>query len=181
MDTDTDPFTGAPSGAVTAALSETLDQPGATFRALEAEAQALVGVRLFTIMELDRERGFARRSYSNMREAYPVSGEKPIESSDWLDQIERQEMFVANSIDDIQRVFGDYSLIQSLGCESCINIPIHIYGQVRGTINCLNKAGHFTLERQRAAQALIGPGKSAFLLSHFLRQEASVTTPTVPS
>lgn len=159
-----------------AALSETRDQPDVTFRALEAAAQALIGVRLFTIMELDRERGFARRSYSNMSHAYPVSGEKPIEPNDWLDQIERQEMFVANSIGDIQRVFGDYDLIQSLGCESCINIPIHIYGQVRGTINCLNTAGYFTPKRLKAAQALIAPGKSAFLLSHFLRHEASVTS-----
>ena len=181
MHTDTDPLTGSWGNALTAALSETQDQPDATYRALEAVAQALVGVRLFTIMELDRERGFARRSYSNMPDAYPVSGEKPIESNDWLEQIERQEMFVANSIDDIQRVFGDYDLIQSLGCESCINIPIHIYGQVRGTINCLNEAGHFTPERQRAALALIGPGKSAFLLSHFLRHQASVTARPIPS
>lgn len=167
----------AATETLTAALSETQDQPGVTFRALEAVAQARLGVRLFTIMELDRERGCARRSYSNMGHAYPVSGEKPIERNEWLDQIERQEMFVANSIDDIQRVFGDYDLIQSLGCESCINIPIHIYGQVRGTINCLNTAGYFTPERVQAAQELIAPGKSAFLLSHFLRHEASVTSP----
>ena len=160
--------------AMSAALSETQDQPGVTFRALEAVAQAVLRGRLFTIMELDRERGFARRSYSNMSHAYPVSGEKPIEPNDWLRQIEQQQMFVANSIDDIQRVFGDYSLIQSLGCESCINIPIHIYGQVRGTINCLNTAGYFTPARLQAAQALIAPGKSAFLLSHFLRDQASV-------
>ena len=78
--------------AMSAALSETQDQPGVTFRALEAVAQAVLGVRLFTIMELDRERGFARRSYSNMSHAYPVSGEKPIEPNDWLRQIEQQQM-----------------------------------------------------------------------------------------
>ena len=95
----------AATKTLTAALSETQDQPGVTFRALEAVAQARLGVRLFTIMELDRERGCARRSYSNMSHAYPVSGEKPIERNEWLDQIERQEMFVANSIDeDIFRV-----------------------------------------------------------------------------
>ncbi|MDA9176477.1 GAF domain-containing protein [Alphaproteobacteria bacterium] len=175
------PTSKAATDAMTAALSETKDQPGVTFRALETVAQAVLGVRLFTIMELDRERGFARRSYSNMDDAYPVSGEKPIEPNGWLDQIERQEMFVANSIDDIAHVFGDHALIQSLGCESCINIPIHIFGQVRGTINCLNTAGYFTPARLQAAQALIAPGKAAFLLSHFLRHEPSVTASNLSS
>ena len=140
------------------------DQPAAIFQALEAEVQRVIGARLFTIMELDREKRVARRSYSNMPQAYPTTGEKPMRDDAWSDQVEgRQETFVANSIDEISAVFPDFELIQSLGCESCLNLPIVVAGQVVGTLNCLDKAGHYTPERVAAAEALKHPGAMALL------------------
>lgn len=142
------------------------DQPGATFRALETIVQDTIGARLFTTMLLDRARGVARRNYSNMPDAYPASGEKPMQQNAWSDLVERrQQTFVANSIEEIAAVFPDHDLIRSLGCESCINIPIVIGGEVLGTLNCLDVAGHYTAERVAASETLKQPGALALMLA----------------
>lgn len=147
-----------------AALAEP-NQPHATLDALAKLVDDTIGVRLFTTMTIDRDRGVARRNYSNMPEAYPVSGEKPLQPNRWSEKVEgRHETFVANSIEAIAEVFPDYELIQSLGCESCINIPVVIAGQVVGTLNCLHVVGHYTPDRIAASEALKLPGALAFLL-----------------
>lgn len=145
-------------------------QPEATFDALAKLVQDALQVRLFTVMELDHVRGVARRSYTNMPDAYPVSGEKPIRRDRWSEQIEgRHETFVANSIDEIAEVFPDHELIQSLGCESCLNLPIVLDGTVLGTLNCLDVAGHFTPERIVAAENLKPAGLLALLVAAHTR------------
>lgn len=141
------------------------EQPGAYLAALERLVEATIGVRLFTLMELDRGRGVARRSYSSHPDAYPVSGEKPFPESDWMARIEAGEMFVANSHAEIAAVFPDHALIRSLGCESCVNIPVAVAGRVVGTLNCLHAAGHYTPARLAAAETLRLPGAVAFLLA----------------
>lgn len=149
------------------------DQPAAIFAALEALVQDRVGARLFTLMEIDRARGAARRSYSNRPQAYPESGEKPMQANPWSERVlERHETFVANSIDEIAAVFPDHALIQSLGCESCLNLPIVVGGQVIGTLNCLDVAGHFTPARVAAAEALRQPGALAFLVAQTLKERS---------
>lgn len=150
---------------------EQTDQPQAMFKAVEAEVEKTIGVKLFTIMELDHVRGVARRTYTNMPEAYPATGEKPIRKDAWSAQVEgRLETFVANSIEDIAAVFSDYELIQSLGCESCLNLPIVIAGQVVGTLNCLHEAGHYTPERVAAAETLKTPGALALLVANAMNK-----------
>ena len=150
------------------------DQPMSTFKALEALVQDTVGVKLFTLMEIDHARGVARRNYSNMPDAYATSGEKPIRDDAWSQQVQgRHETFVANSIEEIEAVFGDYELIQSLGCESCLNLPIIVNGKIIGTLNCLHEAGHFTPERVAASETLIQAGALAFLLDEHLKKEAN--------
>lgn len=146
------------------------DQPAAYFKALERLVDETVGVKLFTLMEVDRARGVARRNFSNMPDAYPVSGEKPMQDNSWSEQVQqRHQIFVANTIDEIAAVFGDYELIRSLGCESCINIPVVVAGQVIGTLNCLHEAGHYTPERVAAAESLKPAGATAFLLDHWTK------------
>lgn len=150
------------------------NQPIFTFRALEALVKETIGVKLFTLMEVDSARGVARRNYSNMPDAYPTSGEKPIEDNAWTAQVQgRHEIFVANSIAEIAAVFPDHALIQSLGCESCMNIPIVVQGRVIGTLNCLHVAGHFTPNRVAAAEKLKQAGALAFLLDAYLKKEAA--------
>lgn len=149
---------------MTHALAAT-DQPDATLLALEHLVRDTIGAKLFTMMEIDPDAGVARRNYSNMPDAYPTSGTKPIQQNSWTEMVQdRHETFVANSIDEIAAVFPDHALIQSLGCQSCMNIPITVAGKVIGTLNCLHDAGHYTPERVAASEALKPMGALAFLL-----------------
>ncbi|RST85292.1 GAF domain-containing protein [Aquibium carbonis] len=148
-------------------------QPQAAFDALCALAQEVVGAKLFTVMTSDRVQRVNARVYSNMPDAYPVSGTKPANETDWSRQvIEEKKTFVANDIEGIADVFGDWELIQSLGCESVMNVPILIDGEVAGTINCLDVAGHYTADRVAAAEALKLPGLVCLLLNQRMNKGA---------
>ena len=155
--------------AFTRSLAAEGPQPQAAFAALEALTATLVGVRLFTIMARDGKRGEAQRIYSNMPVAYPVSGTKPANHTHWSSVvIDQQQIFVANDIDAVAAVFDDFELIRSLGCESVINVPIVVNGDVIGTINCLHEAAFYTPERVAAAEALKLPGAACLLLNKTL-------------
>lgn len=157
---------------ITKAIAAT-NQPDATFAALEKLVDQTIGIKLFTLMEIDRERNVARRSYSNMPDAYPTSGEKQRIPNRWSEHVEEQhKIFVANTIEEIANVFPDHQLIQSLGCESCLNLPIVVAGQVIGTLNCLHEAGHYTHKHIEAAENLKPVGALAFLLAIHLKQGA---------
>ncbi len=147
-------------------------QPETTFKALERLVDRTIGVKLFTLMEVDHARNVAWRSYTNMPDAYPVLGEKPRMQNKWSDIVDgRHQTFVANSIAEIAEVFPDHELIRSLGCESCLNLPIFINGQMRGTLNCLHVAGHYTPTRVAAAETLKPAGALAFLLAESMRNQ----------
>lgn len=151
------------------ALESAANQPDAVFAALNALTDATVGARLFTLMTFDAVKREARRIYSNMPDAYPVLGTKPVNETLWAGVVlDRHETFVANTIEEIAVVFDDYRLIQSLGCESAINVPVVVGGEVIGTLNCLDRAGHYTAERVKAADRLKLPGAAAFLLNRLI-------------
>ncbi len=154
------------------ALAAANDQPTVTFKALEGLVQETIGAKLFTLMEIDHDRNVAWRNYTNMPEAYPVLGEKPRQKNKWTEAVEnRHETFVANSIEEIAEVFPDHELIQSIGCESCLNIPIFINGKMRGSLNCLDVAGHYTPDRVAASETLKEAGALAFLLAESIRNQ----------
>ena len=113
--------------------------PDHTYRALHEAT----GGRLFTVTVLDRAAGLARRVYTSHPDTYPVSGTKPMQHNGWTRQvIENGEVFVANTVNEFADYFPDHALIQSLGCESALNIPI-IDDEVVGTVNILDKAHYF--------------------------------------
>ncbi len=149
----------------TAAMEQAENQPDAVFTALQKLVQDTIGAKLFTLMTFDWDTQSAQRIYSNMPDAYPISGKKGLDSSDWsLQVLKDKKCFVANSIADIAEVFNDHELIASLGCESCINIPIVVAGTVKGTMNCLDVAGHYTPDRVALAETLKTSGALAFLI-----------------
>jgi GAF domain-containing protein len=152
--------------AFTKAVAESGSQPQAAFNALWQLTRDIVGVKLFTVMTHDGKKRVASRIFSNMPEAYPVSGTKAANPTDWSRQvIERKQIFVANDIEGIRAVFDDHELIRSLGCESVINVPIVVGGEVLGTINCLHEAGFYTSDKVAAAEALKLPGAVCLLLT----------------
>ena len=148
------------------AVADNSNQPEAAFAALWQLTRDVVGVKLFTVMTHDGRKGLASRIFSNMPDAYPVSGTKPANPTDWSRQvIEKKQTFVANDIEGIKAVFDDHELIKSLGCESVINVPIVVGGEVLGTINCLHEAGFYTSDKVEAAEALKLPGAVCLLLT----------------
>ena len=158
--------------AFTKAVAADGATPETAFAALWALTRDVVGVKLFTVMTHDGRNGVGQRIYSNMPDAYPVSGTKPANETDWSRQVIRdQKTFVANDIDGIAAVFSDHELIQSLGCESVINVPIVVAGQVKGTINCLHEAGFYTPKRVAAAEALKLPGAVCLLFNELTAKD----------
>lgn len=135
------------------------------FAALYQLSDTLVPVKLWTVMTVDMEAGLARRAFSNMPDAYPASGTKPIVHNDWFEIIHgRHETFVANTLDAIAGVFPDYELIGSLGCASVVNLPVIYEGDLLATVNLLDGEGHFTAQRVAAIEkALAGPALSAMI------------------
>ncbi len=165
MDEDLDRFTRAVAEANT---------PADAHQGLCVLTEKIIGVRLFTLMTFDRHRGEAKRIFSNMPEDYPVSGTKEVDSNEWTELVlDRRRTFVANSIEDIARVFPDYELINSLGCQSCINIPVEVGGEVLGTLNCLHEKDHYTHRKIAASEALKLPGAVCLLMEIIdLKREA---------
>ena len=132
--------------------------------ALETLARKVIGAKLFTTMTVDMKNGVARRAYTSDPVNYPSSGTKPIRYDSWFDIVHRErKSFVANTIEDIAKVFPDYELIDSLGCQSVVNIPVVVAGELLGTVNCLDVAHHYTPERVAAADLLKMPARLAFL------------------
>ena len=132
--------------------------------ALETLARAVIGAKLFTTMTVDMKEEVARRAYTSDPVSYPSSGTKPIRYDSWFDVVHKQrQSFVANTIEDIAKVFPDYELIDTLGCQSVINIPVEVGGKLLGTVNCLDVTDHYTPERVKASELLKLPARLAFL------------------
>lgn len=123
-----------------------------------------VGAKLFTFTTVDLNAGIAKRAYTSNAEAYPVTGEKPVIRDSWFETVlEKDQTFVANAIRDVKEMFPDYDLIASLDCESVVNIPVHVCGELVGTANLLHEENYFTAEKvaiadnelRRAAQITV--------------------------
>lgn len=140
------------------------------YDALLGYTETTVGVKLFTVMTVDMENDLACRAYSNMPKSYPVSGTKPIVRDSWFKIVhDDHDVFVANTIEDIANVFPDYDLIKSLGCESVLNLPVVVKGELLATINLLHEANYFTPKRVDMAKELIAlPAMSAILIANQL-------------
>lgn len=144
----------------TIAAAQTGDE---VFAALQEFTRALVDARLFTVMTVDMENGVARRAFTSDPASYPASGTKPINFNSWFEIVHKQRRtFVANSIDDIAKVFADYELIDSLGCQSVVNLPVIIDDELVATVNMLDAADYYTAERVALIeQELAEPARQA--------------------
>lgn len=124
--------------------------PGAAFDALHRLTDAMVGVKLFTVMTVDMREMVARRAFTSEPDSYPTSGTKPVEMNSWFEIVHgRRECFVANTLADIAEVFPDHELIGSLGCGSVVNLPVILHGELAATVNALHEEGHYTPDRVR--------------------------------
>ncbi len=125
--------------AVARAHADT-QQPQATFDAINAALAATIGHRLFTVLVHHRAQRESERIYTNMREAYPVGGRKPVTDSPWMQQVMQRGLpYIGRNADDLREVFYDHALIDSLGCRSVLNIPLRWQGETLGTLNLLHE------------------------------------------
>ncbi|MCZ4344981.1 GAF domain-containing protein [Devosia neptuniae] len=149
-----------------AAISEAKGAEAA-FKALQTLTEATVGTKLFTFMTVDMTAELARRAYTSDPTNYPGSGTKPIRYDSWFDIVHKQRRyFVANTIADIAKVFPDYELIDSLGCQSVVNMPVVIGGELIGTVNMLHEDGYYTPERVHLIRDVLAvPAKLAALVA----------------
>jgi hypothetical protein len=128
--------------------------PADAFTALDHLVQRRLGAKLVTVMTVESAGTLARRAYSNMPDAYPVSGTKPVEDNGWTRAvIHRGETFVANTLAAIAEVFPDHELIGSLGLSSVVNLPVSLGGEVLATLNLLDAEGYFAPERVTLLQS----------------------------
>lgn len=138
--------------------------PTEEFSALHRAAQTACGAHLFTITLLDRDAGQAWRAYSSHPEDYPVTGIKQIVANDWTQQVlDRGETFTANETAGFSPYFPDHAMINALGCEAAMNIPVADANGVQGTVNILDKAGHFTPERAHLLENLVAEAREDLL------------------
>ena len=139
--------------------------PRQPFEALYQLSDAMIGVRLFTVMCVDMNTMLASRAFSSEPEQYPVSGTKPVEMNSWFDVVYTQgNTFVANTLADIADVFPDHALIGSLGCGSVVNLPLVFGGELVATVNLLHEEHHFTAERVASIEKELSlPGMDAWL------------------
>jgi len=128
-------------GEIVASTSE----PDAVYRAVAALAQKTIGFRLFTVMRLHAGAQEVERLYSSLPDAYPVSGRKPKQGTPWGAQVlDRGEIFIANSPDEVRAAFADYELIFSLGIGAIMNVPVRFMRGSLGTMNICSEAGWFS-------------------------------------
>jgi hypothetical protein len=137
------------------------------YSALQELTRATVGAKLFTVTMVDTPNEQACRTYTSDPENYPVSGTKPFNYGPWFDTVHgRREYFVANTIEDIAQVFFDHELINSLGCQSVVNMPVIIGDEIVASVNMLDVTGHFTPERvETIRQVLSIPAKLAVAIA----------------
>ena len=134
----------APHLAAVLAAHRDVHQPDATFRAVDAALAATTGHMLFTILIHHPASKQSERFYSNMPDAYPIGGRKPVTNSPWMQTVVHQgQPYIGRTRADIREVFYDYELIWSLGCESVLNMPVRWQGQTLGTLNLLHRAGWY--------------------------------------
>lgn len=120
-------------------------QPEAGLHGLANALSERIGYRLFTVLVLDRQAGLSRRYFSSQPDTYPAGGAKPIrEDSEFFARVvqEGQPRICVNR-DACEAAFPDHELIQSLGCESAVNVPVRWNGQTIASLNLLHQAGWY--------------------------------------
>jgi GAF domain-containing protein len=130
--------------AALADLSAAAHETGELYAAVDALVQGIIGHRLFTILRVHEAGVEVERIYSSDTAAYPVGGRKKKQGTPWSRTVlDKGEVFVARTPDEVRDAFDDHALIFSLGIGSIMNVPIGYRGRRLGTMNISHEAGWF--------------------------------------
>ena len=114
--------------------------PEALYGQVDLSVKALAGHRLFTLLIVVEGGHEVERIYTSHPVEYPLSGRKPMGPTPWGKHvIDGLSPWHGPTMEDIRWAFPDHALIASLGCGSCINIPVIAFGKVFGTMNVLDR------------------------------------------
>jgi hypothetical protein len=143
----TDPLPHLHAVALAAARA---GQPEVLFAALDRALAAVIGHKLFTVLQHHAATRESERRYTNQPVAYPVGGRKALNPTTWAQQvIHERRPYLGCTAADIRAVFFDHELIASLGCGSVINVPVVWNDRLLGTLNLLHEE-HWYDERDIA-------------------------------
>jgi GAF domain-containing protein len=143
--------------ATLARLSASAHEPQALYEAVDALLQEIMGHLLFTIMRVHEAAMEVERVHSSNIAAYPVGGRKTKRGTPWSKVVlDKDEVFVARTPEEVREAFDDYDLIFSLGVGSIMNVPIGYRGRRLGTMNISNEASWFR-DQDADAGLLIAP------------------------
>lgn len=124
-----------------------------------------VGCGLMTASIYDIGAMRSRRVFTDNAAAYTVGNFKRLDRNLYYDTvIESAQPFSTTSIEQIAQVFFDWEHIQSLGYGSNLNLPAVVDGRVIGTVNLLEKTGHYTPDRVATAMTWQPLATLCFLL-----------------
>ena len=140
------------------------DQPMATFRALDAAMNAVIGHKLLTVLIYHEALQETERFYSNNLDAYPIAGRKQVRPTSWTEQLLIcQNCYIGYNADDIREFFLDYELIHSLGCDAILNVPVVWNGVTLGTCNLIHEEGWYDKGDTEMAMTVASIATPAYL------------------
>lgn len=120
------------------------NQPEALFHAVERALGDVVGLRLFTVLAFDMQRGEKQRLYSNMPDAYSAGGRKPLRPNPWEGQTSGPfRPNVGRTKGDMWGGAADLALFESLNLGSAINLPVVYDGVLLGSVNLMHAENHY--------------------------------------
>ncbi|WP_417307854.1 GAF domain-containing protein [Devosia sp.] len=141
------------------------DDPLDTGAALHRLAEALIGVKLFTLTAIEMPLMQVRRVYSSHPEVYAVLGTKPIVIDPWFEAMRTERKITAiNTAAGMEGQFPDLETIRSLGCNASLSVPVMVGGELVGTINALDAEGQYDDKAVARASDLIVPATAVFLI-----------------
>jgi GAF domain-containing protein len=139
------------------ALLASAHEPQELYVAVDALVQEVIGHRLFTIMRVHEATKEVERVHSSNTAAYPVGGRKQKRGTPWGRVVlDKGEVFVARTPDEVRAAFDDHVLILGLGVGSIMNVPIGYRGRRLGTMNIAHEAGWFR-DQDAAVGQLMAP------------------------
>lgn len=115
------------------------------FIGLDRVLRRYPGHKLFTVLEIDWDRGESQRVYTSDPLGYPYGGVKRLlpDSEFFRQVVVEGTARLCRDREACRRAFPDYALIESLGCESAINVPIRFQGSTIGSLNLLHQSGWY--------------------------------------
>src|SRR5215510_3778356 len=127
------------------------------YREVERIAAETVGWRLFTILRYLEADAAVERLYSSDEKAYPVGGRKPLDKiATPHTAMEKGEVFLAATREEVKSAFFDHELIFSLGISAILNAPIRHGGRRLGTLNLCGEEGAYGSAEVASARILAG-------------------------